>query len=94
MFSFLNRRSKTSYRLPDGTYVDPLQCYRKLLQGNLASLIEAYEASAANAEESLCKLLREVFPLDELDSLSGKGYTEEDCLNVYVNFMDYLEKKG
>ena len=94
--SLFTPKSKTAYKLPHGGYVDPLRCYRQLLKGGISHLLDTHEKGdeSGETEALICDLIRATFAVKPLDGVSGAGYTDEDCLTLYVDFMSHLEKKG
>lgn len=96
MFSLFRRR--VGYRLPDGRYADPLRAYRVLLAGNCDGLLDKRDADVPSvwheAETALCDLVREAFAVPKFDPESGTGYTDEMCLELLKEFLEYVQGKG
>lgn len=80
--------------LPCGRYIDPLKAFRELVKANVNKLIDerADNATYYLADVALCKLVREVFALPELDN-KGQGYDDQLVLDTLDNFLRYIEKK-
>lgn len=98
MLDFLfGRKSKYGYKLPCGKIVDPLIIYRNLVKGNINSFLDLRdsknELDYVKGETNACNLIRQTFGLQDLDS-KGRGYSDQDCLDLIDEFFGYIEKKG
>lgn len=95
MFNFFKKHNPTCYTLPCGQKADMLKCYRELLLSGVNSLIDNLKDPEvrvwAKAEEQLVVIIRRVFKLKDFDSVGG--YSDEDVLNVFNDFMSNIEKK-
>lgn len=94
----LGWRSANIYRLPDGRYADPLAAYKLLAAGNINKLLDERDAADpkkyAAADSAVCELVRRAFGLSPLNPKTGRGFSDQDCLDILEAFLGYIEKKG